>query len=147
MFRRRTLTRLSAVQALYQADILEATASAITPTFLTDANRLQENALKGLSKTMFAQLVTGTMADLDTIDDIISKHLSENWSFSRIDKVIKAILRLGTFECLHMSEPPSPIILSEYIDITDSFYDTDEEQKFVNGVLSAIAKTIRPSSS
>ncbi len=142
-FRRRTLTRLAAVQALFQNSARPDIQPIAPATFLTEANYLQENALKGLDKVFFSQLLTGATDNLDTLDSLIKNHLTPAWNFSRLDTVVRSILRLASFELLHFPNLPAPIIINEYLDVTGSFYGTEEEKKFINGVLNAIAKKVR----
>lgn len=142
-FRRRTLTRLAAVQALFQMNTGLDLPSVTTKNFLVDANRLQDNALKGLDKNFLSELVLKTQEQISTLDPIIKNHLTSSWKFDRLDPVIISILRLASFELLHFNNLPSSIIINEYLDITYSFYNTKEETKFINGILNSIAKTIR----
>jgi len=48
---------------------------------------------------MFASLiVTGTLNNIEKIDELIDSHLSANWSRDRINKVALAILRTSIYE-------------------------------------------------
>ena len=52
------------------------------------------------------------------------------------------ILRLATFELLHRPDTPVAVVIDEAIELAKRF-STDDSGRFVNGVLSAIAKTVR----
>jgi len=142
-FRRRTLTRLAAVQALFHSGKRSDIHSLTLKNFLDEANRLQDNALKGLDKELLTNLVTGTKEQLNIINPIIKNNLSTSWNFDRIDPVIISILQLASFELLNFTNLSPSIIINEYLDVAYSFYNTEEEKKFINGVLNAISTTVR----
>jgi N utilization substance protein B len=48
-------------------------------------------------------------------------------------------LRLATYELLHEQEVPVGVVISEAVELASEF-STDDSGRFVNGVLSAIAK-------
>lgn len=164
-FRRRTLTRLAVVQALYQADIMQEALGRPATAYLRDAGRLQsEPALKAVDREMFASLFDGVRSSLPQVDALIAGHMVPGWDMSRLDAVVKAILRSAVYELLqtsgHFPETcssgqdgdlpdgrlydgaPKGVILSEYVDITESFYEETDQRKFVNGILSAIGSSL-----
>jgi len=53
--------------------------------------------------------------------------------------VDRALLRLATFELLHRPDVPVGVVISEAVELASEF-STDDSSRFVNGVLSAIAK-------
>jgi len=52
------------------------------------------------------------------------------------------ILRLGIFELKHRLDTPVAVVIDEAIELAKRF-STDESGRFVNGILSAIAKRVR----
>ncbi len=62
----------------------------------------------------------------------------------RIDALLQAILLCGTYEILASSDVDSPIIISDYLNVTHGFYDQGES-RLVNAVLDALNKSIRGS--
>ena len=141
----RSAARLAAVQALYQQEMEG------TPT----ARLLHEFHNHRLGATIegetyaeaeigfFDDLVEGTLARRDEIDQLITKRLAEGWSLERLDKPMKAILRVGAYELIARNDVPVATVINEYLDVADAFYD-QREKGFVNGLLDAIAKTARP---
>jgi N utilization substance protein B len=78
----------------------------------------------------------------------IDRHLTElleRWSLERVSAVSRAILRLAVTEMLVISETPVLVILNEAIRLADR-YGEEETGTFVNGVLDAAARRIRPGS-
>jgi N utilization substance protein B len=52
------------------------------------------------------------------------------------------VLRIATFELLGRPEVPTAVVLNEAVGLAKR-YGTDDSGKFVNGMLSAIARTVR----
>jgi N utilization substance protein B len=72
------------------------------------------------------------------IDKLLSDH-ARGWSLERMPAVDRALLRLATYELLHQAEVPVGVVISEAVELASEF-STDDSGRFVNGVLSAIAK-------
>ncbi|MDJ1645541.1 transcription antitermination factor NusB [Mycoplasma phocimorsus] len=73
------------------------------------------------------------------LEGIISKNLSKNWTFIRINFLLRAILLLGTIELIY-SNPK--IIINEMIEIARDYSFSEREVKFVNGILDSIRREI-----
>ncbi|OAQ56903.1 transcription antitermination factor NusB [Enterococcus thailandicus] len=82
-------------------------------------------------------LVGGVCAKKDELDQMIEKHLKNNWRINRISKMDLVILRIAIFEMKYVADVPAPVALNEAIELTKTFSD-DRSRKFVNGVLSNI---------
>ena len=53
-------------------------------------------------------------------------------------------LQAAAFELFFMDKVPARVALSEYVDVTDAFFDGGDEPRFVNGVLNTLARNRRP---
>ena len=82
-------------------------------------------------------LVGGVCAKKDELDQMIEKHLKNNWRINRISKMDLVILRIAIFEMKYVTDVPAPVALNEAIELTKTFSD-DRSRKLVNGVLSNI---------
>lgn len=82
-------------------------------------------------------LVGGVCAKKDELDQMIEKHLKNNWRINRISKMDLVILRIAIFEMKYVTDVPAPVALNEAIELTKTFSD-DRSRKFVNGILSNI---------
>lgn len=123
---KRRLAREKAVQALFQMHLNE-----------TDINETMDYVLNDEeTDPFFERLVEGTIANLDSIDNTIKKHL-ENWSFDRIANVDRAILRLAVYELKYEEDIPSNVTLNEAVELAKTF-GSEESKRFINGVLSKI---------
>lgn len=78
----------------------------------------------------------------DAVRTLINKSLNDRWNYSRLDKVICSILKLGCTELLYNGEIPSNIIIDEYVSLTKTFY-SNSEAGFVNKVLDVSAINAR----
>ena len=76
------------------------------------------------------------------IDVLIEGKLAKGWTLARLDKPMKAIIRVGTYELLARKDVPVAAVISEYVDVAHAFYDK-RESGFVNGLLDGIAKEVR----
>ncbi|HVJ00799.1 MAG TPA: transcription antitermination factor NusB [Sphingomonas sp.] len=140
----RAAARLAAVQALYQRE-MEGTA---VPALLHEFHQhrlgavIEEVEYAEADVLFFDDVVKGVDARRDEIDALIASKLSSDWSLERLDKPMRQILRAGTYELLARADVPVGAVISEYLDVTDAFYDR-REKGFVNGILDAVAKEVR----
>jgi N utilization substance protein B len=141
----RSAARLAAVQALYQQE-MEGTPTA---RLITEFHHhrlgatIEGETYADAEISFFDDLVTGTLARRDEIDALVGERLAQGWSLDRLDKPMKAILRVGAYELIARPDVPVASVISEYVDVADAFYDK-REKGFVNGLLDAIAKVARP---
>ena len=86
-------------------------------------------------------IVRGVADNQLAIDVLISEH-ADGWTMSRMPCLDRNILRMATFELLHRLDIPQAVILDEAVQLAKTF-STDDSSRYVNGVLSAIAKSSR----
>ncbi len=87
------------------------------------------------------ELVEGVEAHAAEIDGLIAAH-ARNWELDRMPALDRALLRLATFELAHRPDVPTGVAISEAVELATQ-YSTDDSSKFVNGVLSAVAREVR----
>jgi N utilization substance protein B len=141
----RSAARLAAVQALYQQEMEGTPTARLLHEF---HNHRIGATIEGATYaeaeiSFFDDLVEGTLARQEEIDGLIGERLAAGWSLDRLDKPMKAILRVGTYELIARADVPVASVINEYLDVADAFYD-QREKGFVNGLLDAIAKAARP---
>ena len=145
----RSAARLAAVQALFQHD-MEATPTAqLVHEFhqhrlgsTIDDEDFDAAEYAEAEVDFFDDLVKGTIARLDECDAAIATRLTKGWSMARLDRTMKAILRVGSYELIARADVPAAAAISEYVDVAKAF-DAGREAGFVNGLLDAIAKDVR----
>ena len=74
---------------------------------------------------------------------MIDQQLAEGWRLTRIDSIVRAILRAAAFELMELADVPPRVVISEYIEVAHAFFEGDEP-KVVNGVLDSLARKLRP---
>lgn len=140
----RSTARLAAVQALYQ----QAMEGTPLPQLLDEFHQhrlggeLEEEQLAEAETNFFDDIVKGVDARRDEIDALLAERLASGWTLARLDRTMLQILRAGTYELLARADVPTASAISEYLDVAHAFFD-EREAKFVNGVLDAVAKTVR----
>ena len=141
----RSAARLAAVQALYQQEMEGTPTTRLLHEF--HAHRLGATigdvTYADAEESFFDDLVTGASARREEIDEMISARLADGWSLARLDKPMKALLRVGAYELIARNDVPVASVITEYVDVAHAFYDK-RETGFVNGLLDALAKVARP---
>ena len=141
----RTVARLAAVQALYQMDMTAIDLNRVIAEF--EAHRLGQE-VEGCQycdaeARFFRDIVEGVVREQLRIDPLIDRHLAEGWRLNRVDSILRAILRAGTFEMLMRKDVPSRVVITEYVDVAHAFFE-GEEPKVVNGILDKLGHEVRP---
>ncbi|XXM73789.1 transcription antitermination factor NusB [Lysinibacillus sphaericus] len=126
---KRRVAREKALQALFQIDM-----SDVEPEEAL-GNVVEEQEVDAFLK----DLVLGFVKNKETVDGKIRNNL-EKWSFDRLAKVDRNILRIGTYELLFVEDVPNKVVINEAVEIAKTFGD-DQSSKFVNGVLSKISQS------
>jgi N utilization substance protein B len=141
---RRGAARLAAVQALYQMDIAGTGVKDILRDFEGHwiGREVEGEQYLPAEAAFFRNLVEGVIAEQRTIDPMIDRILSEGWPLKRVEAILRAVLRAGTYELGHVADIPARVIVSEYVDIAHAFVERDEVG-MVNAVLDQIARKLR----
>jgi len=148
----RSSARLVAVQALYEIDMTGIEVGSVLDEFLRqrwksapsmpseDEEELPEMAAP--DGALLSEIVRGVTDKRDQLDAIIGPSLSAEWTIERLEVILRAILRAGTFELLSMAQVPSRVIINEYVNVAKAFFE-DTKPGLVNGVLDKIARVLR----
>ncbi len=87
------------------------------------------------------RLVSGVSADRENLDHEIES-ASKHWAIARMPMIDRSILRLGLWELKNDPQTPTGVIVSEAVRLANT-YSTTRSGSFVNGVLGALAKSVR----
>ena len=136
--------RLAVVQALYDMDIsgkgvLDALAEFEAHWI---GREIDGVAHPPAEVAFFRDLLRGTVEEQRQIDPQIDQALTQGWPLRRIETVLRAILRAGTYELMFRRDVPPRAAISQYVDVAHSFY-TGDEPGLVNAVLDRIARKVR----
>ena len=141
----RSAARLAAVQALYQMDMTGIDLNEVIAEFETHrlGQEIEGCQYADAEAAFFRDLVEGVVREQLKIDPLIDKQLAEGWRLTRVDSILRAILRAGAYELLIRGDVPARVVISEYVDIAHAFFG-EEEPKVVNGILDRLGHKERP---
>ncbi len=141
----RSAARLAAVQALYQMDVADKGVIDAVAEFeaFWIGREVDGVTFKPAETAFFRDVLRGTVSEQIPVDKLVDKALAAGWPLARVEVVLRAILRAGTFELAFRKDVPARVIISEYVDVAHGFYG-DEEPGLVNAVLDTIAREVRP---
>jgi len=137
----RHAARLAAVQAIYQMELTSLEAEAVIDEFV-EHRFAESGSTTGPDAEFFGDLVRGVPNRQKEIDRAIAQCLAADWKFSRIDSILRAILRAGGYELIARADVPAKVVIDEYLDITHAFFQGDEPG-FVNAALDKLARNKR----
>lgn len=126
---RRSDARERALYALYEAQ-----AKSMSPVDVVERHIVQPDELTWL-------LVRGVTEHRQHLDDAIAARAT-GWSLSRMPVLDLSVLRLAAFELAERPDVPVAVVINEAVELAKRF-STDDSGRFVNGVLSALAKDLR----
>jgi transcription antitermination protein NusB len=148
--RPRTLSRVAAVQALYQAEHAGQSGETVIDQFVRHrigdppgSGGVDEGRLPAADVPLFARIVRTATEQQDTVDGMIASALPESWPMNRLDPVLRAALRAGGAELWLSDGPPAKVVINEYMDVAHGFFFGDEP-RMLNGVLDRLAHLLRP---
>ena len=141
----RRAARLAAVQALYQMDVAgKGLVDALAEFEAFWIGREVEGvSFEPAENAFFRDILAGVVREQRPIDGKVDAALAAKWPLTRVEAVLRAILRAGVYELMFRPDVPARAAISEYVDLTHSFYGEDEPG-LVNAVMDAIAREVRP---
>lgn len=146
----RSVARLAAVQALYQIDMTGLAPDVAIKEFerhrlggKSTGPEVEGESLAPADRVLFADIVGGASARLTEIDRMLGTVLVEGWSVSRLESILRALLRAGAYELVARGDVPARVAVSEYVDIAHAFL-AGKEAGLANGVLNRLARVLRP---
>ncbi|MAF47901.1 MAG: transcription antitermination factor NusB [Rhodospirillaceae bacterium] len=148
-----SIARLIAVQGLYEMEIAGAAIDDVVLFHLENrwAGQLGEEdgvqtgvrALAKSDRKKFSAIVRGVTQDRGRLDELISGALTDGQEIDRLDVILRIIMRAGAFEMFSLPRVPARVVINEYVDVANAFYD-EGEPALVNGVLDRIGRILRP---
>lgn len=140
----RTTARLAAVQALYEMEVAGKTGHEVVPQFVARgfAGALDQEDATPADPRFFELLVLGVAGEGPTLDRMLTDCLTPEGHLERLEVVLRAILRLGAYELLSMTDVPARVVITEYVQLAEAFF-SNREPALVNGVLDRVARVVR----
>lgn len=125
------MARERALELLYETEAKDATVEGVLA------------ALPVRPDPYAVDVLTGVSEHRARIDALIGR-LAPDWPLDRMPVVDRNVLRLGAYELMERPDVPTAVVLDEAVALAKR-YSTDESGRFVNGVLAAAARELRPS--
>lgn len=125
--RKRTLSRLIAVQILYQHDFnkgekpYEEIKNELVENYILNSDEEISSYKDEIDAEFLTQLL-GVTQIFSKIDGEISVFLQKDWTVRRLDPVLLQILRLAIFELQMFTDIPPRVVIDEYVSIAASFF-------------------------
>lgn len=91
------------------------------------------------------QWAKGAWEYVRSCDDMISG-AAVRWKLSRLSHVDRGILRLAAYQLKYCTDIPCKVVINEAIELAKKF-STEQSPRFVNGVLDAVLKALKETSS
>ena len=141
----KTLSRYLAVQSVYNL-IISSEKDEIINNFNSKNSLIfidfeKQIKKKNINRSFFLKIFNNFCDKKISIDELISKNLNGKWSLGRLPLVISAVLSVAVSEIILFPKTSIKIIVSEYLEIAESFHNIDEI-KFINAILDKIYKEI-----
>ena len=133
-FRKKSAARLQAVQTVY----LCLMRSDVSATEALQSCKAEQPSDVAVDEDFCKKLVLYWEERKDVLTEAISRHLTKSWSVERLDRVLCAIMQVGTAELYAFPHVDAALTVSEYLDVAHAFFQGDE-YKIINGVLNAVA--------
>ena len=157
--RPRTAARLGAVQALFQSEQSGETTEAVIDQFVrhrlgrsthqggsggleAEPQGFDEGRVPDADVRLFRDIVRTASLEQDRLDVMLAGALPPEWPFTRLDPVLRAVLRAASAELVLADGPPARVVINEYLDVSHAFFDGDEP-RMVNGMLNRLARELR----
>ncbi len=148
--RPRTLARVAAVQALFQAEQGPTNPETVINEFVryrlssteTD-DSFEDGRVPDGDVRLFQQIVRRAVKEQERLDLMLADTLSVDWKLDRLDPVLRALIRAGAAELSMESGPPAKVVINEYLDVAHGFFEGDE-RRMANGILDRMAHLLRP---
>lgn len=128
----RRLWRQQALQALYAVGIGQRDPGEAIDEVVSESAGTEH-------RTFVRDLVLGTLEFTPKADAMVSP-LLEAWTIERLPSVDRCLLRMAAFEIACRPDIPPAVAINEAVELAKKF-STEDSGRFVNGVLSAVART------
>ena len=83
----------------------------------------------------------GILEHEEEIIDLINKNLKDGWTFKRLSKTSRSILKLAIYEMKYCDDVPPKVAINEAVELAKKYCD-DKEPSFINGVLGNVLKSL-----
>ena len=141
---RRSAARLAAVQVLYQMRQNDQNARTVLREFFDHriGYEIDGDVLVPADRELLSEIVNGVEARREELEGIAAEAGAPAHNFSRLDLLLQCILLTGTWELLSNSDVDTGIIINDYLNVTEAFYEKGEKG-LMNAMLDKVASAVR----
>ncbi|MBV7410205.1 transcription antitermination factor NusB [Maritimibacter sp. DP1N21-5] len=143
--KRKSATRLFAVQALFQMEASGQSVDRVAQEF--EDHRFgavyEEGEYEEGDRDFFRALLNTVWDHQARIDQLTDRALVAKWPLGRIDPTLRALFRAAGGELVQKDTPPK-VVINEFVDVARAFFPEGDEPKFTNAVLDHMAREAQP---
>ena len=132
--RKRTLAREIALKILYIKEIRDESLDDLLKEYF------EEHKTPDDAKEFAQMLASGTLDNCSGLDEVIKKYAS-NWDLGRMAAIDRNVLRMATYELIHLKDVPPKVTINEAVNLAKKF-SQENSGKFVNGILDEAVKAM-----
>lgn len=135
--------RLSAVQALYQADQNKQSMRAVVEEYLSHRSdmEIEGQRLVQPDGVLLKKILYGVDERRPELEAVIDANLRKDAQDRTVEPLLRSILICGAYELL-VQEVDAPIIINDYLNVAHSFYERNEVA-LINGVLDSVSTVFK----
>lgn len=86
-------------------------------------------------------VVDGVAEHEEELIEIISENIKKGWTYQRISKAAKSILKLAVYEMKYVDDVPAKVAINEAVELAKKYGD-DNDPSFINGLLGNVYKSL-----
>ncbi len=87
------------------------------------------------------EVTEGVLEHEDEIIAMINAHLRKGWTFKRLSKATRTILKVAVYEMKYCDDVPPKVAINEAVELAKKYCD-EKEPSFINGILGSIMREI-----
>ena len=139
---RNSAARLLAVQAVYQMHKNDQAAKDVVKEYLEHRLGVDDDGDQMVSPNAehFSKVVQGVEEHFEQLSDMVKQNRKKEAAAN--EPLLYALFLCGAYELMMCQDIDFPIIISDYVNVTQAFYE-NSESKLMNAVLDSIRKTVR----
>ena len=142
---RKRVSRLHAVQALFQMEATGLDAAEATKCFVAHGvgRHVDDTELSDFDEQHLRAIVKGAAEHQNRLDELATRLLAREWPLQRIDPTLRALIRAAGSELLLGSTPPK-VIIAEFVEVADSFFPGGRQVGLINAIVDKMARSLQP---
>lgn len=87
------------------------------------------------------EVTNGILEHEEEIIESINRNLRAGWTFKRLSKATRTILKLAIYEMKYCDDVPPKVAINEAVELAKKYCD-ENEPRFINGILGSILKEL-----